>query len=177
MRDMRRQAHALLAAGDHDVGVAGRDLLGAEGDGAQARAAHLVHAQGRGLDRNAGGDRRLPRRVLALAGRQHLTHDHFIDIGRVDLGALQRGLDGDLAERMRRQARQRAVEGANRRPRRADDDNLFLFHTSLQLPQGAQGHNVVIPSMEAYGWDPVKARGKASGAAHKERATDFAVAA
>ena len=69
---------------------------------------------------------------------QHLTHDHFIDIGRVDAGPLERRLDGDLAERMRRQARQRAVEGANRRPRRADDDNIFVFHTDLHYPKGAK---------------------------------------
>ena len=136
MGDMRRQAHALLAAGDHDVGIAAGDLLGAERDGPQPRAAHLVHAEGGGLHGNAGGDRRLPRRVLALAGRQHLTHDDFIDVGRIDLGPLERRLDGDLAQGMRRQARQRAVEGANRRPRRADDDNLFLFHTSLHFPEG-----------------------------------------
>ena len=81
---------------------------------------------------------RLAGRVLALARRQHLTQDDFVDIGRIDLGALQRGLDGDLAKGMRRQARQRAVKGANRRPGRADDDNLFRFHTSLQLPQGTK---------------------------------------
>jgi len=31
--------------------------------------------------------------------------------------------------------------------------------------------------MEAYGWPFIKALGKASGALHKERGTDFAVAA
>ena len=135
MRDMGRKAHALLAAGDDDVGVTRGDLLRAERDGPQARAAHLIDAPGGGLFRNAGGDCRLTRRVLALSRGQHLTHDHFIDIGRIDLGTLQRGLDGDLAKGMRRQARQRAVEGANRRPRRADDDNIFLFHTSLHFPR------------------------------------------
>jgi hypothetical protein len=50
---------------------------------------------------------------------------------------------------------------------------ILLVSTS----PAAQGHNVVILAMEAYGWGPVKARGKASGAMHKERATDLAVAA
>ena len=46
-------------------------------------------------------------------------------------------LNGDLAKGMGRQARKRAVEGANGRPRRADDDNLFLFHTRrLHFPRG-----------------------------------------
>jgi hypothetical protein len=30
-----------------------------------------------------------------------------------------------------RQARERAVKRANRRPRRADDNNLLVFHTHL----------------------------------------------
>ena len=67
-------------------------------------AAHLVHAPGGRLDGNAGGDGGLPRRVLPLASGQHLTHDHFIDIGRLDVRPLQRRADGDLAERMRRHA-------------------------------------------------------------------------
>ena len=65
VRAVRRLAHALLAAGDDDAGGAERDLLGAERDRAQARAAQLVHAPGRRVDRDAGADRGLPRRVLA----------------------------------------------------------------------------------------------------------------
>src|SRR3546814_10196405 len=50
---VRRQAHALLAAGDDDVAVAQPDRLGAQRDGAQARAAHLVHHIGGPLDRRS----------------------------------------------------------------------------------------------------------------------------
>ena len=71
-----------------------------------------------------------------------------------DLGPLERGADGDLAKRMRRHARQRAVERANRRPRRADDDNIFVFHTRSPLPQQIQGHTLVIHAMEAYASAP-----------------------
>src|SRR4030042_46403 len=67
----------------------------AGGAGPEPRAAHLVHAPGGRTDRNAGGDGRLPRRVLALARGQHLTHDDFVDIGRIDLGPLERRLDGN----------------------------------------------------------------------------------
>ena len=148
MGDMGRQAHAFLAAGHHDVGVAGGDLLSAQSDGPKSGAAHLVHAPSGRSDRNAGGDGRLPRRVLALAGGEHLTHDDFVDVGRIDLGPLERRPDGDLAKGMGGQARQRTVKGPNGRTRRADDDNLFRFHTSLHFP-GGQGHNVVIPAMEA----------------------------
>ena len=43
---VRRHRHRFLAAGDDDLGVAGGDLLHAERDGAQARAAQLVEAPG-----------------------------------------------------------------------------------------------------------------------------------
>jgi hypothetical protein len=71
------KAHALLAAGDDDGGVAGLDRLGGERDGAQARAADLVDAPGRDLLGHAGRHRRLARRILALGGGQHLAEDHL----------------------------------------------------------------------------------------------------
>ena len=58
----------LLAAGDDDVGVARLDLLGRERHRAQAGAADLIDPEGRGAVRNAGLDRRLTRRILALRG-------------------------------------------------------------------------------------------------------------
>ena len=54
MRAVRRLAHRFLAAGDHDLGIAVEDRLVAERDRAQARAAELVDAPGRALDRDAG---------------------------------------------------------------------------------------------------------------------------
>ena len=64
------------------VGVAVGDLLHAERDGAQARAADLVEAPGGRLLRHAGVDRGLAGRVLALAGGQHLAEDDLVDLGR-----------------------------------------------------------------------------------------------
>ena len=58
VRGVRRLAHALLAAGDDDLGRAGQDLLGAERDRAQARAAHLV-------DRKAGLSTGMPAAIAA----------------------------------------------------------------------------------------------------------------
>ena len=75
----------------------------AERDRAQAGAAQLVDAPGRAFHRNAGGDRGLAGRVLALAGGQDLAHDDLGDAAGLDAGALQRGLDGDLAEFVGRQ--------------------------------------------------------------------------
>ena len=51
--------------------------------------------------RDAGLDRGLARRHLTLAGHQHLTHEHVLDLVRRDAGALERGLDGQ-AHRARR---------------------------------------------------------------------------
>ena len=97
-------AHRFLAAGDHDVAVAVEDRLIAERDRAQAGAAELVHAPGRALDRDAGGDRGLPGRVLALTGGQDLAHDDLGDLAALDAGALERRLDRDLAQFVGRQA-------------------------------------------------------------------------
>ena len=80
MRAVRRLAHGFLAAGHHDLGIAVEDGLVAERDRAQARAAELVDAPGRALDRDAGGDRGLARRVLALAGGQDLAQDDLGDL-------------------------------------------------------------------------------------------------
>ena len=124
MRAMRRLAHGFLAARDHDFGIAVEDGLIAERDRAQARTAQLVNAPGWALDRNASGDRGLPRRILSLTRGQDLTHDHLGHLRRVHAGALERLLDRDLAQFMRRQARKGPVESTDRRPRGADDDDI-----------------------------------------------------
>src|SRR5260221_59620 len=103
MGAVRRHAHRFLAARHHDVGIPVEEGLVAEGDRAQARAAQLVDGPGRALDRDAGRDRCLPGRVLPLAGRQNLAHDHFGYPGRVDTRTFHGGLDSDLAEFMGRQ--------------------------------------------------------------------------
>ena len=121
----------LLAARDHDLGIAVEDRLIAERHRAQARAAQLVDAPGRDLDRNAGRDRGLTGRVLALAGGQDLPHDDLGHLPALDTGALERGLDRDLAELVRRQVGECPVECADRRARRADDDDVVLHICSF----------------------------------------------
>ncbi len=64
-----------------------RDLLGGERDGPKPRAAELVDAPGRALDRDAGVDRRLTGGSLAGAGLQHLAEDHLVDVAKLDAGA------------------------------------------------------------------------------------------
>ena len=87
---VRRHAHRFLAAGDHDLAVAVEDRLIAERDRAQAGAAELVDAPGRALDRDAGGDRGLAGRVLALPGGQDLAQDDLGHLRALDAGALER---------------------------------------------------------------------------------------
>ena len=130
---VRRLRHRFLAAGDDDVGVAVGDLLHADGDRAQARAAELVEAPGRLFLRDARRHRGLAGRVLALPGRQDLAEDDLVDLARLDLGALQRLLDGNRAEIVRRRVREGPVEGADSGSRGADDDDVSSGHSTLPV--------------------------------------------
>ncbi len=135
MGAVRGLAHGLLAAGDHDLGIAIEDRLVAERDRPQPGAAELVHAPRRALDRDARGDRRLARRVLPLPCREDLAEDHFRDLATLDASALERLFDGRLAQFVGRQVRERAVEGPDRRAGRADDDDIVLhFMTPCCIP-------------------------------------------
>ena len=121
---MRRLAHALLSAGDDDLGIAVADRLIAEGDGAQPEPQSWFDAVGGDLERDTGADRGLPRRVLAFAGGEDLAHDDLRHLFRLDMGAAQGFDDRDLAELVRRQAGEAAVEGPDRGPRRARNDDI-----------------------------------------------------
>ena len=81
---VRGHAHGFLAAGDDDFGIAVEQRLIAERDRAQAGAAELVDAPGRAFHRDAGGDRGLAGRVLALRRGQDLAHDDFGDAAGLD---------------------------------------------------------------------------------------------
>ena len=89
MLAVRRQRHRFLAAGHDDRSVAAPDLLHAERDGAQAGTADLVEPPGGRFLWQAGADRCLARRVLALPGGQHLAEDDLVDFRALDPGASQ----------------------------------------------------------------------------------------
>jgi hypothetical protein len=97
-QQVRRVGHRLHAARDDDVGLAGADHEVGQVDGLQPREADLV--DGRGVDghRDAALDGGLARGDLALAGLEDLAHQHEVDAGRVDAGAIEHALDGGAAQ-------------------------------------------------------------------------------
>ena len=76
---VRALVHALHAAGDGDLGVAGPDLGGGEHDRLEATAANAVDRRRAGGVRQAGLEYGLARRRLTGAGLQHLAHQHLVD--------------------------------------------------------------------------------------------------
>ena len=122
---VRGHAHGFLAAGDDDFGIAVEQRLIAQRHRAQAASAELVDPPGRAFHRDAGGDRGLAGRVLALRRGQDLAHDDFGDAAGLDAGPLQGGLDGDGAEIVGRRGGERAVETADRGTGGADDDDII----------------------------------------------------
>ena len=117
-------AHAFLAAGNDDTGVAPGNLLGADGHRAQARAAQLVETPGGTLDRDAGADRCLPGGILALAGLQDLAHDDLVDVVRFHARTFQGAGDGNPAQVVGVLAGKGAVEGADGRSRCGNNHDI-----------------------------------------------------
>src|SRR5208282_6634946 len=133
IRAVRGNAHRFLAAGDRDLGIAVEDALIAKRDRAQSRAAKLVDAPGRDLDRDSRIDRGLTGRALALAGLQNLPQDHFGDARGLNAGAIDRRLDRDFAEFVGRHRAECPIECADRSAYRADNDNVVLHGRSFQV--------------------------------------------
>ena len=74
--------------------------------------------------RQSALERRLPRRVLALAGRHDVAHDAFVHDFGIDAGTPDRFANGHRAELRRSEAFQDAEELAGWRSDRADDHRL-----------------------------------------------------
>ena len=119
-----RQAHVLLAAGDDDVAVTVADGLSGQHHRLQARAADLVDRESRHSLRQAALDHRLARGVLARAGSQHLTQDHFADLLASQTAALEQGFDDGGAQLRCRRAGESAAEFTHRGACGGDDDDV-----------------------------------------------------
>jgi len=121
---MRREAHALLAAREHDLALPGPDLLSGEGHRAETGTADLVDAEGGLALGDAGQDGGLACRILPLRGGEHLAEDHLVHLAGFEPGLLQRRAEGGRTQLMRRYGRERAAEAADRRPLCGHDDDV-----------------------------------------------------
>ena len=124
LEQVRRVRHRLHTATDADLEVAGADRRVEQPGRADSRGADLVDRLRGDLLRDPGLDLRLARGDLALAGLDHLAHDHVLDLLGRDLGALERGLDRGAAELGRVEARKTAAELADRRAGGGQDHGL-----------------------------------------------------
>ena len=118
---VRRVRHRLHPPRDDHGVVAGADHLVRDLDRPDARRADLVDRVRRQRDRQAGADRRLPRRSLAGPALQHLADDRVLDLVVLDLDAVERGADRDRAELGRLVTGQGTAQLAERRANGRDD--------------------------------------------------------
>ena len=131
LEQVGRVAHALHAAGHHDVVTArAKQIVGQHG-GFHARAAHLVDGRASGLRAEPGAEGRLPGGCLTLPGGQHAAHDDFFHVlvrdtgvadGAGDAGCAQLG-GGDIAEV--------PLKPAHGCARRTDDHYRIIIGTAV----------------------------------------------
>ncbi len=92
---------------------------------AQAAAAYLVNGHGRHRVGQAGVNGGLARRILANTRREHLAHDHLVDLFGRKAGALEQRLDDGGAEGGGGQRREAAAEAADGGAGGCDDDGCL----------------------------------------------------
>ena len=135
-----RLGHRLHAARHHDVGVAGADHLVGQVDRVEPGEAHLVDGVGRDGHGDAGLHGRLAGRDLALAGEDHLPHQHVVDLVGRHPGTRQRLRDGEAPEVHGREPGQRARQLPDRGTSPCHDDglshSLHLRFPPVWLPVG-----------------------------------------
>ena len=95
--------------------------------------------------RDAGLDRGLARRDLALAGQEDLAHEHVVDLVGGDAGPAQGLGDGESAQVHGREAGQRTRELPDGRASPCDDDGLGHSCTSGFPPVWLPVGNPIVP--------------------------------
>jgi len=81
--DKRRIAHDFHAAGNNNVGIAGRNRLSGQCNGFHARSADLVNRIGIGFFRKTRINTGLPGDILSLSALQNIAHNDFIHVNRL----------------------------------------------------------------------------------------------
>ena len=112
---------------------AGLDRLRREGHGFESGAANLVDRHGTHFRRQSAVDRGLARGILPQSGGNHIAHDAFVHLRRVEAGALHRLADHDGAELRCAEIRQASLKFSYRRAT-AGDDYDFVFSGHLCAP-------------------------------------------
>ncbi len=129
LEQIRRVAHALHAAGHHDLVAAGAQQIVGEHGRLHARPAHLVDGRAAGFLAEAGAEGGLPGGRLSLAGGQNAAHDDFLDVGVFDTRVADGAGDASRAELGGGHVVEVALEAAHRCTRCAnDDDRVVVAH-------------------------------------------------
>ena len=127
---IRHAAHRLDAAGEHDVRFAEQDRLRTGDDRLQPRRAGLVDRLRRRAVRNAGTMADLTPGIGTRAGLAAVADQHFVDVGRLQAGALDRRARRNRAELRRMEIAKRSAVAANRRARGPKDDDVAVGHNT-----------------------------------------------
>ena len=114
-------AHALDAAGHHDVGHTGLHHHRGRGHRLHTTAAATIDLQARHLDRQAGGHRHPAARARRLAVGIAVREDHVVDEGGIDLRALHEFARDNGAQLADRHGAQGAPVSADRGAQGTDD--------------------------------------------------------
>ena len=136
------EAHVLLAAGDHHLGIAAADGLGREVQGLEAGAADLVQGQGRHGVGQPGEDGGLAGGVLAGACGEHLAEDDLVDLGPVEAGLGQQLADHSGAQLRRGDVGQRALEAADGGTGGGNDDDVLHVDSSSRPRHDGPGRSI-----------------------------------
>ena len=131
LQQVRRARHGFHAARDHHIGRPCCDGIVSQHDRLHAGAAHFIDGRRTHGIGQARAFRRLSRRRLALARRQHAAHVDFADRIRRNTAAFQRRVDRRRAELRRGVTRQRAIQPPQRRARGGNNDNRIAHIGSL----------------------------------------------
>jgi hypothetical protein len=147
---VRRLAHALHTACQHDVGFTQLDHLGAADCGLDAGAAQAIDGQRRDLHRHAGLEAHVSRAVDGVRARvQHVAEHDVIDLTGIDTGARHRGARGNRAEVERRDVFERADVLRHGRARTAEDEHVGMTHSlppAAALESSGPGPRLLAPA-------------------------------